>query len=101
MGTDQEERYGHVVAVLLGDTLIGLCYVGPGKPFTARICPEAPVELLLRRGGKQKNSQERRSLPVNMTTCQRASEGQQWLGVLSCLLLEVRFYEYAKRADSK
>lgn len=47
--------------------------------------------LLLRRGSPG-NSQERRGLCVWMTACQRAAEGQQWLGVfiaqgLSYLLL--------------
>lgn len=81
--------------------MTGLYFVGTGRPFTAGVCPEALVRLFLRKGREQENSQERQRTYMSSDGvsegCRRATVVWSLYGlVLSCVLLDVRFYEYLR-----
>ena len=75
------------------------------KALPIGICPEAHIGLFLRSGEGQENSQERGLMCPGdsmLESFRRAAAVWGLYGqVLTYLLLEVRFYEYAKKAGSK
>lgn len=86
--------------------MTGLYFVGTGRPFTAGVCPEVLVRWFLRKGREQENSQESQGTYMSSDGmsegCRRATVVWGFYGlVLSCVLLDVRFYEYAKQASYK
>lgn len=86
--------------------MTGLYFVGTARPFTAGVCPKALVRWFLRKGREQENSQERQGTYMSSDgmseRCRRATVVWGFYGlVLSCVLLDVRFYEYAKQASYK